>query len=438
MKRIICSLFFCLLILLSFCNNPTNNGDQLEGLLWHYDLNAPSFRSAAVEDIDNDGYPEIVFGTYFNDEYVYALNAENGTLLWRYHTGGKNDAPPVIADVDQDGALEVILGASTQAVVYCFNGSNGAVKWSTPTGGGNEIELSPAIADVDGDNRQEIILGTLKGHVFCLNGEDGSICWHINLGTNSHITGASILDLDGDGNLDLVVAQAGGTNKIYALKGKDGSILWISDLPQAGMMMNSASFADLDDDGKPEIVIGSGNRHIYALNGEDGSLKWDYLTPGQAGAPTSIADLNNDGHYEVVFTSTYNVGVLSRNGKLLWSHTPGGYMTSGAVISDTDNDGNLDVIFITSNGIVCILRGDNGQEIRTYDLRSHFDRGVNAIDYAPIIADFDNDGRLDIFVVIGNISPSHGRAYALRAGAGNSPVWKMFRHDLRHSAGIIK
>lgn len=99
MRKISCSLIFCLLILLSFCKNSNspgdnnNNGNQLEGVLWYYDLNAPSFRSAAVGDIDNDGYPEIVFGTYFNDEYIYALNAENATLRWRYNTGGKNDAP---------------------------------------------------------------------------------------------------------------------------------------------------------------------------------------------------------------------------------------------------------------------------------------------------------------------------------------------------------
>ncbi len=37
-------------------------------ILWWYDLQAPSFGSAATGDIDNDGMLEIVFGTYFNDE----------------------------------------------------------------------------------------------------------------------------------------------------------------------------------------------------------------------------------------------------------------------------------------------------------------------------------------------------------------------------------
>ena len=66
-------------------------------ILWWYDLDAPSFGSAAVGDIDGDSKQEIVFGTYFNDEHIYALNAETGLLHWKYYTNGCNDASPTIA-----------------------------------------------------------------------------------------------------------------------------------------------------------------------------------------------------------------------------------------------------------------------------------------------------------------------------------------------------
>src|SRR4030042_1524130 len=99
-------------------------------ILWGYDLDAPSFGSAAVDDIDGDGKLEIVFGTYFNDEHIYAINADSGTILWTYNTGGCNDASPAIADVDLDGELEVIIPASSPCVVYCFDGATGDVEWS--------------------------------------------------------------------------------------------------------------------------------------------------------------------------------------------------------------------------------------------------------------------------------------------------------------------
>jgi hypothetical protein len=61
-------------------------------IMWWFDLDAPSFGSAAVADIDNDGRVEIAFGTYFNDETIHVLNGENGRELWFYDTGGCNDS----------------------------------------------------------------------------------------------------------------------------------------------------------------------------------------------------------------------------------------------------------------------------------------------------------------------------------------------------------
>ena len=75
-------------------------------------------------------------------------------------------------------------------------------------------------------------------------------------------------------------------------------------------MYHGCSFADIDEDGKPELVIGCYDNHVYVFNGEDGSLTWQYIAPSYIGAPTSIGDLNNDGFFEIVFTS-YNM--LGRN-----------------------------------------------------------------------------------------------------------------------------
>jgi outer membrane protein assembly factor BamB len=433
---------------LSFCStqSPTDPGNQNQEpneeqypeILWFYNLNAPSFGSAAVGDIDGDGHFEIVFGTYFNDEHIYALNGENGTLLWRFNTGGCNDASLAIVDVDGDGALEVVAPASSPSRVYCFNGASGEVKWSTSTGNGNSLDSPPAVADVDEDGRYEIVLGTLNGDVFCFNAEDGSICWQINLGTRGAIqSGPNILDPDADGKLDVVVAQYGGDNRVYALKGVDGSSLWYADLPQ-DRMYSGGSFADIDEDGQPEIVIGSCDGNVYMFNGEDGSLGWSYSTDNDIYAPTSIADLNNDGHLEIIFVSDNVVGVLSHTGSLIWSYAAGGPIFRGTVVSDMDGDNIFDVVFGSSDGILRILRGSDGNEIWSYNLSTRYGK-MFAMNHAPVIADFNNDGKSEIFVVGGHASSSdpgnnHGRAYTLIFGNGTGPGWLMFKHDLRHSS----
>jgi outer membrane protein assembly factor BamB len=285
---------------------------QSPRILWYYDLDAPSFGGAATADLDGDGKLEIVFGTYFNDEKIRVLNGENGSLLWDFDTGGCNDASPVIADVDLDGDLEVVVPASSPCKVYCFNGADGAVEWVENLG--FCIDSPPAVADVDQDGKLEIVLGTFLGHVFCLKGEDGGVQWDKSLGSGSYIqSGPNLLDLDQNGTLDVVVAQWSGDNRIYALNGSDGSVLWYSDLP-GDWMYHGASFADIDEDGKPELAIGCYDNKVYVLNGEDGSRVWDYTAPYYVGAPTAIADIDNDHHLEVVIAAYSRIRALTHTG----------------------------------------------------------------------------------------------------------------------------
>ncbi len=409
---------------------------QYPEILWWHDLQAPSFGSAAVADIDSDNKLEIVFGTYFNDERVYALNAESGDTLWTYNTGGCNDASPAIGDVDLDGELEVIVPASSPCMVYCFNGRTGEVEWSTSTSP-NSIDSPPAIADVDNDGVPEVIFGTFYGYVYCLNGEDGSECWRTNLGSNSYIQSEpNILDVDNDGQLDVVVTQWAGDCRVYALRGNDHSEIWHSDLP-TDWMYHGGSFADIDEDGKPEIVIGCYDGKVYLLNAEDGSLEWEYPTSSYVGAPTSVADLNNDGHLEIVLVSYNRLIVISHEGDYLWDYTTGGNIFRGAAIADIDGNDTLDVVFGSDDGILRALKGSDGEEVWTYNLQSHYGKTFE-MDHAPVIGDFDNDGMLDVFMIGGygtSSSPTanHGRAYALRAGIGEGLGWPMFRHDIRHS-----
>ncbi|HYS55909.1 MAG TPA: CARDB domain-containing protein [Thermoanaerobaculia bacterium] len=158
---------------------------------------------------------------------------------------------------------------------------------------------------------------------------------------------ARVIDTNGDGVLDendvpaVVIAYNGG---IMLKRGDTGQTLWSVQLSTSGRQI-SAVIADLDGDGKAEIiahldvdpVTGEHNQHrLVALNVADGSRKWvsppldrdpqwDFYintvgaTYSYAGAP-AVADLDGDGHPEVICGRTVLNGA---DGTIKWVGTGG-------------------------------------------------------------------------------------------------------------------
>jgi hypothetical protein len=88
------------------------------------------------------------------------------------------------------------------------------------------------------------------------------------------------------------------------------------------------------------------------------------------------------------------------------------------------------------------LNGSRGNELWTVDLQAHFGPDEFDIDHGPVVADFDGDGFLDVFLVGGHaeypaIENNYGRAYAVSVNNGTGPDWPMFRRDIRRSACVI-
>ncbi len=428
-----------ILIILLSCANA-----QTPSIKWWFDTKDASFGQSAAGDIDGDGKLEIVFGCYRNDSCVYALNAEDGSLLWKYNTGGCNDVAPIIYDVDGDSKPDIVVPASCNPTTFCLDGQTGTVKWQTPTRGSDS---PPTIADIDNDGKTEILHGEFGGYVICINAENGSKKWEIAVDTNSWIqTAPTIVDLDGDGKLDYVVGTWNFDNqdKIYAYHGDDLSLLWSYTIN--AYMYHGTAVADLDKDGRPELLVGAYNDTLYCLNGENGTLNWKYFgSGGYIGAPATIGDIDNDGSCDVVFVSGYRVIALSGNGIKKWDYSISGYSGAfrGVVLSDINNDPYPDVIFGNDSGKVIALNGYSGKELWTVDLAQHYGKKAFALDHAPLIADFDGNDSLEVFIVGGHgeypaIENGFGRAYMVSVGKGNGPDWLMFQRDIRRQSSLCE
>lgn len=437
------------MISLLFIIISTNTVAQ-PSIKWSFNTKDASFGQSAAADIDADGQLEIVFGCYRNDSCIYALNAENGTLLWKYNTKGLasegcNDVAPIFYDVDADGKLDVIVPSSCNPKTYCFDGKTGAIKWICPTRGSDS---PPTIADIDADGKPEIIHGEFGGYVICINAEDGSVAWELAVDTKSWIqTAPTILDADKDGDLDFIVgtwnASVKTDNKIYAFRAKDRKLLWTYSLND--VVYHGTAVGDLDNDGFSELVLGCYNDTLYCINAENGSTNWKFSFGNYfyVGGPAQIADVNNDGQCDVVFSAWYKIAALNGNGKLIWSYDCPNYHQSfrGAAIADINNNTYPDIVFGTDGGALIGLNGQNGTEIFNKNLRADYGDSLFALDNAPLVADFDKDGKMDVFIVGGHAEypdfyKDFGRAYMLSIGKGNGPDWTMFQKNNQRQSNL--
>ncbi|MEM2780199.1 MAG: DUF2341 domain-containing protein, partial [Candidatus Bathyarchaeia archaeon] len=188
-------------------------------------LGKETYSSPVTCDIDGDGYLEIFVAStdiskgLGGDGRITSLNY-NGTILhqtfaWRPCGGGLS-----IADADGDGEFELYMGDRYMYMNKVDLGDNGygkgvqsfwarnlTLRWSRP-----DIHCSsqiPMLADVNGDGVLDVVIGDLRGGVAVLNSTDGSTIkiFQGGLGVTPTHYQPSVYDVDGDGNLEFLMAD---------------------------------------------------------------------------------------------------------------------------------------------------------------------------------------------------------------------------------------
>jgi hypothetical protein len=393
-----------------------------------------------------------------------------GNTLKMPWTGGLNYVQISQLDVDFDGDLDLFVfdRSSDQIRIFKQVEINNVKTYEFapmaylqfPT----DLRYRVQILDYNQDGKNDIFtygIGGMKVYKNIGNAQEG-LKWELaksllysdyngselNLYVSSSDIPA-IVDVENDGDLDFIVgtwnASVKTDNKIYAYRAKDQKLLWTYAVND--VMYHGTAVGDLDKDGKQELVVGCYNDTLYCINAENGTTNWKYSFGNNfyVGGPALIADLNNDGRCEVVFSAWYKMAALTWDGKLFWEYNIPNYKQSfrGAAIADVNNNAFLDVVFGTDGGSVIGLNGQNGSLIFNKNLRTEYGDSLYAVDHAPLLADFDKDGKMDVFVAGGhaeypNFYKNFGRAYLLTIGKGNGPDWLMFQNDIWRRSNICE
>jgi hypothetical protein len=252
--------------------------------------------------------------------------------------------------------------------------------------------------------------------------------WEVPVGY-FFVTTPATGDVDGDARLDIVVTASGSDQQPFATAtsglvtavASDGTILpgWpvMTNEPVGFLSPTAAAVADLDGDGRGEVIFGHGHS-LYVFRG-DGQLLWQRQVDGFFKKQPVAHDLDGDGQLEVINSTDQFLGhakiYIWRSDGEPYPDSPlrlrEFYASSPAVSQEAGctllavGGGNG---FTATGGSLYLFAWEQGQ----VQLRWQLDIGHHPI-AKPTFADLDGDGSLDI--VGGTYTPS---VYAVRVSDG--------------------
>ena len=328
-----------------------------------------------------------------------AIRGDTGAPVW--NVPGLFTVPPsfislcglAAGDIDGDGKVEIVTSVVTPdgyGFLQAYE-HNGAFKWRSdtydthPFASGTSNRDNPSIADLDGDGNVEIVVGA---YVFDRAGHRlwaGTGGQAYQTQRNNQLVGGAIsvvADVDLDGLQEIVTG-----NTLYRY---DGSIVWQRSDPDGYPAVLNA-----DDDPQAEIVVVA--QGFIRLYDTDGSLIWGPIEmPGsdpESGGPPSVGDLDGDGVPEIVVAGSDILWAIHLDGTPLWQASTRDYSSSqtGAALFDFDGDGTNEVVYRDERRLR-IYRGSDGEVLFEHVLSS------TTMVEMPVVADVDRDGNAEIVV----------------------------------------
>jgi len=358
------------------------------------DVNSP-----VVYDINGDGVNEILQNTVSGGIYIFEPDgtpysgANNG--LAAKMSSNEAYTGDAIGDINGDGKKNIVT-TSTDGKIYAyyadsFNLAHYLVKvHGFPFSTGEMILNAPLLADIDGDSTDEIIFGSNDNYLYCLgyNGNAPSVRWKVYMtqwvwGTPIYYEGY-VYALSGDGRLFKIDASTGDT-------------VWTRGNASIWQTTTSPVMANLTSNDTMDIFYTNDDGEML-LYDQYGNLKWKKTISDTATYTTfysspAVADINGDGKPEIVFTAGGKLFAIYPNGTFL-SGFPVQIDTttiqSSITIGDVDGNDTMDIVLASPGGKLHAINY-RGKDV------VNFPMSLGDSCYStPVLADIDGDRDMEI------------------------------------------
>ncbi|MCC6489908.1 MAG: PQQ-binding-like beta-propeller repeat protein, partial [Candidatus Hydrogenedentes bacterium] len=325
-----------------------------------------------------------------------------GKRLWSYELTPPVTAAPAVADVDGDGAEDVIAADSKGRVAALK--ADGSLLWEANIKAGVLADSCPAVSDLDGDGLPETLVGDSEGTLSCLD-RSGALRWSF-MGDGGQMGPVLVADIYDAPGLEVVVTSS--DHHIYAL---DSAGRWIWDFYRANDVFPNSTpvFADTDGDGAPELYIGGGLNHFYRIDLAKPEIVLEENVYLHVNSAISAADLDGDGKDEVVFGNKGGALYCYSDGGFKWTaELKDSNLYAAPVFANVDDDAELEILAhsLTKTLHVIQLDGTATSTVPTFCEPTA----------TPLVGDFDGDGMLDLISTTG--SGFHGQGGIAFASLG--------------------
>ncbi|RIK63673.1 hypothetical protein DCC62_26420 [candidate division KSB1 bacterium] len=351
--------------------------------------NSGKTNSVAFTDINDDGHPDILTVENSGNK-LYLNNGNSGFSIQPSLTSLPNSEVMylgILGDYDQDGDLDLFVGGEKSAGSStgqrpCFlfknngNGSFDDVSVTSKIAVISARVFSATWFDFDNDGFLDLFLGTVQepSNYFLKNQGNGTFSnLTTNVGVNglfSDTRGIAAGDYDLDGDMDIVIPNTGPTRN-YFFRNNGSNFTEIAKGLGVAMesdFSHSAEFADYDNDGDLDLLVGN--------NDQVGPLRL----------------FRNDSNSFIEVTALSGLD-------------PTAPYFRGSAFADFDNDGLLDLVFVprATNKRISIYRNQGNGKFVDATISAGIDSLLHANTLA--VADYDNDGRLDIYFGTYEVEP---------------------------------